>query len=326
MRSYHPGEPVFQPIGKSHSRAKPTKPTMKRSIIGTVVAAALLTNAPAAQLELNNGTLKLRTDNTYGGSIVWLSTANSTLNLINIHDRGREIQQSYYAGINRTRAGQIANYSPWSWNPVQAGSYSGTASIVDSFSLSNGVLYSWTRPKLWDVPNETAQGVIKQWTQFEPGMAQVIRVTNQLVCQRSANDAWGAPNNRHQELPACYFVRGLNRAKIYQGGGSWTDYNYPLLAGGGWGRPNTPKKAMAFFLANDFGVAIYSPSSDTTWNCGATGTSATTDPTSGDTMHVAPIATKAFDRTTQYTFHYWIVMGNQATIATRLDQLLSTYP
>ena len=167
---------------------------MYRSIIGPiVVAAALISNAPAAQLELNNGTLKIRTDNTYGGSIVWLSTAAGTLNLVNIHDRGREIQQSYYAGSNLTRAGQIANYSPWSWNPVQAGSYSGTASIVDSFSLNNGILYSWTRPKLWDVPNETAQAVIKQWTQFEPGMSQVIRVTNQLACLRPAGDAWVDP-------------------------------------------------------------------------------------------------------------------------------------
>ncbi|MCU0748179.1 MAG: hypothetical protein MUF13_01395 [Akkermansiaceae bacterium] len=302
---------------------------MHRSILGRLmVAAALLSTATAnaAQLELNNGTLKIRTDNTYGGSIVWLSTAAGSLNLVNIHDRGREIQQSYYAGANLTRSGQIPNYSPWSWNPVQAGSYSGTPSIVDSFSLNNGILYSWTRPKLWDVPNETAQAVIKQWTQFEPGMSQVIRVTNQLVCLRSNNDAWGSPANRHQELPACYFIRALNRAKIYNGNGSWSDYNYPLLSSNGWGRPNPPKKAMAFFLANDFGVGIYSPASTTAWNCGATGTSASTDPTHADTMHVAPLATLAFDRQTQFTFNYWIVMGNQATIRTRLDQLLALYP
>lgn len=301
---------------------------MIKSIIGHLAIATVFTTwASSAQLELNNGTLKIRTDNTYGGSIVWLSTAGSNFNLVNIHDRGREIQQSYYAGANRTRPGQISNYSPWSWNPVQAGSYTGTASIVDSFSLNNGILYSWTRPKLWDVPNETAQAVIKQWTQFEPNMSQVIRVTNQLVCLRSSNDAWGGPVNRHQELPACYFIRALNRAKIYNGNGSWSDYNYPLLApGGGWGRPNPPKKAMAFFLQNDFGVGIYSPTANTSWNCGATGTSASTDPNHPDTMHVAPIRTVALDRNTQFTYHYWIVMGNQSTIQTRFNQLLSLYP
>lgn len=299
---------------------------MKQTILALLVAASVVTTGVAAQLELDNGTLKIRTDNTYGGSIVWLSTSAGTLNLVNTHDRGREIQQSYYAGANLTRSGQIANYSPWSWNPVQAGSYSGTPSIVDTFSKNNGILYSWTRPKLWEVPNETAQAVIKQWTQFEPGMAQVIRVTNQLVCQRSSGDAWGAPANRHQELPACYFIRALNRAKIYNGNGSWSDYNYPLLSSGSWGRPNPPKKAMAFFLTNDFGVAIYSPRATNAWNCGATGTSASTDPNHADTMHVAPLTTVALDRQTQFTFHYWIVMGNQSTIQTRLNQLLSLYP
>ncbi len=302
---------------------------MIRSILGTAGAIALLAaTSPAAQLELNNGTLKVRTDNTYGGAIVWLSTANSTMNFVNLADHGRLIQQSYYAGANRNRLaeGQSPAWTPWSWNPVQAGSFNNTRSIVDSFSLNNGVLYSWTRPKLWDMPNETAQAVIKQWTQFEPGMSQVIRVNNQLACLRSNTDAWGGPVNRHQELPACYFIRALNRAKIYNGGGSWSDYAYPLLSSSGWGRPNPPTKAMAFFLQNDFGIGIYCPRSTTAWNCGATGTSASTDPYHGDTMHVAPLATVALDRMTQFTYSYWIVMGNQATIRARLDQLISLYP
>jgi hypothetical protein len=300
---------------------------MKNSILfGLGILAAIVNPANGAQLELNNNTLKIRTDNTYGGAIVWISTANSTLNLVNNFDRGRQIQQSYYAAQNLTRAGQHANYSPWSWNPVQAGSWTSVPSIVDTFTNDGTTLYSWTRPKLWDVPDETAACVIKQWTRFEPNMAQVIRVQNQLACLRSSTDIWGAPTARHQELPACYFIRGLNRAKIYNGGGSWTDYNYPQLVGGGWGRPNPSSKAMAFFLQNDFGIGIYAPAANTAWNCGAVGSSATTDSFSNETMHVAPLRTVSLDRTTQFNHTYWIVLGNQATIATRLDQLKALYP
>lgn len=302
---------------------------MRKPIITGLTVLAALVNAHSATLELNNGTLKVQTDNNYGGAITWISTSGSTLNLVNNHDRGRQVQQSYYAGQNLTRAGQIANYSPWSWNPVQAGSYTGVKSIVDNFYINaSGQLYSWTRPKLWDVPDETAQAVIKQWTQFEPNMSQVIRVQNQLACLRDANDAWGAPQARHQELPACYFIRALNRAKIYNGNGSWSDYAYPVFTGAipGWGRPNPPTKAMAFFLQNDFGIGIYAPSANTSWNCGATGTSASTDTFAADTMHVAPLRTATLDRTTQFNHTYWIVLGNQATIRARFDQLLSLYP
>ena len=74
-------------------------------------------------LELNNDTLHVKLDLTRGGAINYISESGSTRNLVNIHDEGRYVQQSYYAGqtLNRQADGQNPNWSPWSWNPIQVG-------------------------------------------------------------------------------------------------------------------------------------------------------------------------------------------------------------
>ena len=54
--------------------------------------------APTSLLTLDNGTVKVGVDTLYGGGITYLSQSGSTMNLINIYDLGREVQQSYYSG------------------------------------------------------------------------------------------------------------------------------------------------------------------------------------------------------------------------------------
>ncbi len=70
---------------------------------------------------LDNGVIRIGIDKRYGGAIVYAAAAGSTENLINIHDKGRQIQQSYYAGrsLDRRADGQSPHWSPWTWNPVQ---------------------------------------------------------------------------------------------------------------------------------------------------------------------------------------------------------------
>jgi hypothetical protein len=54
-------------------------------------------------LELNNYTLHLKIDLSRGGAINYISTSGSTRNIVNIHDEGRYVQQSYYAGESLNR-------------------------------------------------------------------------------------------------------------------------------------------------------------------------------------------------------------------------------
>src|SRR5258706_9722072 len=48
--------------------------------------------------KLDNGTIRLGVDLERGGTITYLAASGGGANLINSHDFGRMVQQSYYAG------------------------------------------------------------------------------------------------------------------------------------------------------------------------------------------------------------------------------------
>jgi hypothetical protein len=47
---------------------------------------------------LDNGTIRLGVNLSLGGSITYLADADDKINFINNHDRGRQIQMSFYSG------------------------------------------------------------------------------------------------------------------------------------------------------------------------------------------------------------------------------------
>src|SRR5688572_11932694 len=68
------------------------------SALALCVSLSCTTPISAALLTLDNGTVKVGLDTTYGGAITYLSQSGSATNLINSADLGREVQQSYYSG------------------------------------------------------------------------------------------------------------------------------------------------------------------------------------------------------------------------------------
>ena len=282
--------------------------------------------AGTEELAIESPAVTVKIDKRFGGAITWISQKHGP-NLVNTCDHGRLVQQSYYAGssLDRRAEGQSPFWSPWPWNPIQGGSFQGIPSVIEECAAAYGVLYCRLRPKLWDMSDETASAVMEQWTEFEPDMPDVIRVTARISCQRSSSDPWGKPELRHQELPACYFLRALNAVKIYQGNGSWTTCVYPHLSASGWGRVDPPRKTMALFLPNGSGIGIYSPRADTPWNVGATGDSRSMDPSSPDTMHVAPLASVALTHSASFTYRCWLILGNEQSIASRVEELTARH-
>ncbi len=260
-----------------------------------------------------------------GGAITWLSWRGHPDNVVNIHDPGRLIQQSYYAGqqIDRTADGQHERWSPWSWNPIQAGGV-GSWARVTRLEQRKGEIFSETIPKLWDMPNEEAAAVMRQWTAFEPRMPDVIVVRCEFESLRQPGDRWGdKPLPRNQELPACYFTRAFSKAKSYLGGGKWRDETPPL--GPPWSKITPPKKVVACFDAAGQGVAIFSPTATEPWNYGPVGQGDSDDPHAGQCMHVAPLATLHLAPRSRLGYRYWLVVGTAATMAPRLDALIAKY-
>jgi hypothetical protein len=237
-------------------------------------------------------------------------------------DPGRLIQQSYYAGksLNRTADGQSRDWNPWPWNPIQGGGVGSWARVTRFESINGKVLHSETIPKLWDMPDEAATAVMRQWTSFEPGLSNVIAVRCELESQRSDDDRWGAPVPRSQEVPACYFTRNFGRIKSYLGGGHWRDESHP--PGPPWGQTTPPRQSMACFNAQGQGIGIFSPVATEAWNFGPHRTGDTSDPVAGPCVHVAPLDRVGLGGRAKYAYRYWLVVGSEAKVAERLDELL----
>ncbi len=276
-------------------------------------------------LFLDNGALKIGIDRAKGAAITWLSWTAYPKNMVNIADPGRLIQQSYYAGLrlDRKADGQSKSWSPWSWNPIQGGGVSSWARVNTFERHGDHTLYAETVPKLWDMPNEEAAALMRQWTAFDPAMPNVTVVRCEFVAQRAQNDRWGPAKLSPQEIPACYFTRNFSSIKSYLGEGKWRDESQ--APGPPWGKTRPPHNVMAVFSVGGQGVAIFSPTATQNWNFGPHGGGASADPRAGPCIHVAPIDRVLLGPTSTYRYRYWLVTGTEAEISARLDALLSKY-
>lgn len=296
-----------------------------------LACAASDTFASAADmLTIDNGSVRVGIDREKGGAITWLSSEAYPGNMVNIADPGRLIQQSYYAGkrLDRRSEGQSKAWTPWSWNPIQGGGVGakgskGTWAQVTAFEKQNDVLYSVTIPKLWDMADEDAAAVMRQWTQFEADVPGVICVQCEIETKRPANDPWGDARLSPQEVPACYFTRNFEDVRSYVGLSQWQSHHHP--PGPPWGHAKPPLKSMALFEADGQGVAVFSPTSAATWNYGPHAGGLSNKPTAGPCMHVAPVDRVLLGRNSTFRYRYWLVVGNEIEIAARLDTLWKKY-
>ncbi len=290
------------------------------SLVATSVA-----GAADDLLAIDNGTVRVGIDRTKGGSITWLSFVAYTNNVVNLADPGRLIQQSYYAGksLDRTADGQSKAWSPWPWNPIQGGGVGSWARVTKFERQDNAALYSETIPKLWDMPDEEAAALMRQWTSFEPGMPNVVRVRCEFVSQRANPDRWGLAVALSQEVPACYFTRNFNTVKSYLGDGKWRLESQP--PGPPWGQASPPRQAMAMFNAPGQGIAVFSPVATEAWNFGPHGAGDTNNPAAWPCMHVAPLDRVRLEAKSEYQYRYWLIVGTEAEIAAQLESLWKLY-
>lgn len=277
-------------------------------------------------LVIDQHEMKIGIDRAMGASITWLSWAAHPENVINIHDPGRLLQQSYYAGkpLDRQADGQSKSWSPWTWNPIQGGGVNSWARVT-VFEKSGSRLVSETVPKLWDMPDEEASALMQQTCEFETGCKQVVQIHNRLICKRQPDDRWGPAVRRHQELPACYFTSQFRNVFMYQGRGAWQAVQQP--AGPPWGKAQPKLCAMAAFNDKGQGIGVFSPVANTHWNFGPHGPyTPTAKPTDSPCVHMAPIATVALGPQTVLDYRYWLAVGSKAEVAAAFDALMKKYP
>ena len=264
-------------------------------------------------LEMKNDSLSIKLDLTRGGAIAFISKSEEKRNLVNIHDEGRYIQQSYYAGkpIDRRDEGQSPRWSPWTWNPIQVGdAYFNRAQILKS-QIKGNTAYTKCIPMLWDMNNKPAEAIMEQWTVLD---GNVIKVKNRLTCQRT-DSIYGEGFKRSQELPAVYPISSLSELYSYVGSEPFTNgpmkkLKVKFLQDGFWGRYQNneiTESWMAFVDQNNWGIAVYSPSTKS-FLAGMSGRPGF-EAESGSTSYIAPVKKVALYKNSVFEYEYYIVIG-----------------
>lgn len=279
--------------------------------------------AQTNELSVDNGTLHLKVDLVRGGAINYLSESGSTRNLVNIHDEGRYIQQSYYAGnpINRQSEGQSSSWSPWPWNPIQAGdAFGNRAQILDS-SVDGNTIYVKCIPMHWDMNNKPAEATFEQWTTLE---GNVLKVHNKMTCFRT-DTIYGATTYRNQEFPAVYPISSLSKLHSYFGDTPFTNDTMVTpsvvnLSSGFWGRyMDVTENWMAFTDNNDWGMGVYCPGSIEQL-AGMAG-SAGGEATSSGTSYLSPLKDVGLEKNDVLEYDYYIIIGDVTTIRSKVYDL-----
>ena len=270
--------------------------------------------AVASLLTLDNGVIKVGVDTTYGGAITYLSQSGSTTNLIDDYSHGNQVQQSYYSGpANFLPAGTIQhpNWSPWPWNPNQAGDAFGNPSEVLAYSNANGLIYIKVRPKQWALQNYAADCIMEQWTRLD---GPAVRVHCRLTNQRSDHTQYPA---QPQELPAAYGVGTLCRFFSYTGlapftGGALTQQptTWPPVQ---W---RATENWSAMVNDNNFGIGVHNPDAISTvgGDLNDAGPLCTGGPTDNNFAYIAPSLLEMLDYNIVYEYDFNLIVGSLTSI------------
>lgn len=287
---------------------------MKPRIFTTFLLLPLLCSAACGEvLTLDNGAVRVGCDLKSGGAITWFSESGTDTNLVNNYDRGRQIQQSYYAGepLDRREEGQHPSWSPWPWNPIQVGdAWGNSAEILESRQERN-LIYTKCRPLLWDMRDEAAEAMLEQWTTLDGNR---VHVRNRLVCNRT-DDRWPV-RERHQEMPALYTNTILCKQFTYVGPQPWTGGELTQIIRQGppwtsWGPGMETDGLIEGWAANvndtGWGVGVYYKNAEhiiggLVHDCGH-------GEEHGATTYLSPIETIALAPDTVLDWEYTLIVG-----------------
>lgn len=246
---------------------------------------------------LDNGTIRLGIDLTWGGAISYLSVSGTTQNLVNRHDAGRLIQQSYYG------AGMYSGCG-WGANPVQGGDIRNNPSGILAYYNDNTTVYVKSRPLDWCLSDVPANAYMENWYTLEGNAVKVVN--------RFHNFDSGFGLIRDQELPAVFTPESLSSFSRYAGTMPFTGDS---LTTGTPGFPNVShyqSEAWGTHLdAGGEGLGWYTPNVHYSTNYVYTG--AGTGGEYGDKVaYTAPVYRFAVLPDESYQYEYYLVPGSAA--------------
>lgn len=277
-------------------------------------------------LYLENGRFKAGVMLKWGGGLCYFEDKQNDAygNLLNCHDTGRLVQQSYYGpveieGYENGYFGE-GSTTPWNYNPVQGGDQYGYTSKLVALEKSDDTIRVVCRPLDWALNNQPTQ---TYYTCVYHLTSKGLSVDNTAV--DFLQTEWIL---RDQEIPAFYAISALGNFVFYDGDAPWT--GSPLREErelGFWGgqpsmmfRDCNDEKWCAWTDDSGYGVGLYTPIAQSLL-AGRYRYNGTADADADPTNYVAPLAVFALHFDEPFTYSYYLTSGQVNEIRTTFAQL-----
>ncbi|MEO6182924.1 MAG: hypothetical protein ABIP71_07500 [Verrucomicrobiota bacterium] len=272
------------------------------------------TNVPTASplpstndwLFIDNGQVRLGVKKSSGAGIAYFSESDSSRNLVNHHDRGRLIQQSYYGDPD----GSLWNKTPWRWNPVQGGDWHGNPAKVLELKSTAHSIYAKTEAKHWASGAALPEVCFEQWISLTNAMAHV-----QFKMTYSGTNSHRPAD---QEIPAIFLAPDLDTLVLYVGEKPWSN---DVLHRSRPGWPNEKRRMTehwaAYVNTNDWGIGFCVPVANEL-TCYRFGDG---DEKHGSCSYFAPLGHFAVKPGTLFSYDVWITIGKTREIRERFARL-----
>jgi len=256
---------------------------------------------------IQSASCRLGVDMESGGSVFYFSQVRPERNLLNHHDRGRFIQQSYYGDAD----GSKWNNKPWRWNPVQGGDWRGKPAKVLESKIERSAMHVKTRPRNWGGGEEIP----------ETTMTMDARVTGHLahLHYRFAYTGTHRHKPRHQELPAVFVDYALGNLVYYKGPKPWTgDTLSKDVPGWPNERLHMTECWAAYVDEKGWGIGVYTPVMKHVTCYRHRGKPG---PTGGGCSYFAPIKPLAVTPGFVFEYDVYLTIGTISEIRTRFTTL-----
>ncbi len=265
--------------------------------------------APAAGLEfLDNGAVRVGLSRDHGGAIAYLGRSGADDNLVNVHDLGRYVQQSYYSGPKPflpEGARMHPGWPEWGWNPIQAGDVFGNRPRLLSLDNDGERIVARCVPMQWALDGTPGECVFETEVRLE---ANCVHLRMRLENARADRTRYPAA---HQELPAVYTIGRLHRLFTYTGERPFTGDAPTEIQNVGppWQYWTSTEHWSALVDDDGFGVGVFHDSALLTVG-GFHGARGKGGPADGATGYIAPLHSEILDHDIEYEARATLIVGD----------------
>ena len=255
---------------------------------------------------LTDGKLTVGADLNRGGAITLLKHAEDGRNLVNNHDCGRQIQQSYYSGPRPFDPNGTMHpaWNNWCWNPIQVGDVYGNRAEVVEHRNDGREIYTRTIPLHWALNNVPGECTFETWIRLQGG---VVKVRCRLNNHRSDKTQYHAHG---QELPALYTVGTLHRLFTYTGTRPFTGDSLERIENNGppWTGWLGTENWAALVDEDDWGVGLHHAGA-LKYTGGFHGEPGVGGSSDRHTGYFAPLHLEILDHNITYGYEFTLIPG-----------------